>query len=515
MKPRHLTAPALAAIALAVGCGGSDSDRDVDPAALVPANAPVYAEAKIDRDGDDADAVRELVRKLTGTADPDAELKRLAEKQLAGEGLSWEQDIAPWVGDRVGLFLTAVGDGDATQGAIVAAAADPEQAKQRLEARLSRNDAGAPVAKRTYHDVAYTVVPGENQAVAIVDDFAVAGTESAVKAAIDASKGDALDELDAFDEARDQHDDPVAFAYLRLQPLLDAAGPQAEEVRRFVRGWGEAMTFAVDAEKDAIRFEAARVGIPGDAPKAEPGSLLGSLPKESWLALGAGDVGRQFDETIEQALELSKKGVGGSGDVAASLEEFQQETGMDLRRDVLRWMGDVALFVRGTSLSDLGGALVIETSDRNASARFISAIRRQQRAGDEDVTITELKADGVDTGITLRSDDSPVPVHIALAGDRFILAVTDGGLQGAIKPDGTLDSSDAYKNAVEKLDDDTKPTVFFDITPVRTLLDMAGTLGGNEALKRVTAALGHLTTIVAGSETDGGTQRYELVVGVK
>ena len=62
MKRRLLPLP-LAVLALAAGCGGSGGDPDADPAAMVPARAPVYVEASIKTD-DDFEAV---AKKLSGS----------------------------------------------------------------------------------------------------------------------------------------------------------------------------------------------------------------------------------------------------------------------------------------------------------------------------------------------------------------------------------------------------------------------------------------------------------------
>lgn len=212
-SPRSVPLLAAAgAAALAVGCGGSSSGAaDADPAAVVPANAPLYVEAAVKPDGETSDEIKALSKKLAGIDDPGAELKREFEKSVNEDGgpqFSWKDDIDPWVGDRVGFFLSSFnpseGDGE---GALVAATSDADKAKETLEKALAEKDEGDPapkIAERKQGDVTYKVDTTDDTAVAIVDDYAVVGTEGGVKAAIDASAGEGLEEADAFAKARDQ-----------------------------------------------------------------------------------------------------------------------------------------------------------------------------------------------------------------------------------------------------------------------------------------------------------------------
>ena len=79
-------------------------------------------------------------------------------------------------------------------------------------------------------------------------------------------------------------------------------------------------------------------------------------------------------------------GITGVG-VNALLGQFQKQTGLDLRKDVLGWMGDAGVFVGGTTSADLGGALVIKTTDPAKTKRTMAVLERfarQQSARHED-----------------------------------------------------------------------------------------------------------------------------------
>ena len=53
---------------------------------------------------------------------------------------------------------------------------------------------------------------------------------------------------------------------------------------------------------------------------------------------------------------------------------------LDLRKDVLGWMGDAGVFVGGTTSADLGGALVIKTTDPAKTKRTMAVLERFARS---------------------------------------------------------------------------------------------------------------------------------------
>ena len=57
-------------------------------------------------------------------------------------------------------------------------------------------------------------------------------------------------------------------------------------------------------------------------------------------------------------------------------QQLRAATGLDLQKDVIDWMGDFGVFVRGASVASSTARSMIETSDEAASARFIAALER-------------------------------------------------------------------------------------------------------------------------------------------
>src|SRR4051794_7713524 len=190
MKPRVAVSLLLVLVlALLTGCGSSGSSSGTPPGAapskLVPYDAPVYVEAAVRPQGqlgDDADAA---LKKLLHTDDPGAKVAGLANKLLAKSDLSYDDDIKPWLGERIGFFATSFAQGKVV-GALIAETTDSGKAKSALEKLAAKN---GKASKKTYKgvDLAYDAAKGN--AAGIVDDFAVIGPLSGVQRAIDTAQG--------------------------------------------------------------------------------------------------------------------------------------------------------------------------------------------------------------------------------------------------------------------------------------------------------------------------------------
>lgn len=512
MNRRHLPLPFLAAAALAVGCGGESGSPDADPAAIAPAGSALYAEMPLKLDDERSADVKALSQKLLGIADPGAELKKAIEKAGgAGRGESWDKDIEPVIGDRAAVFFTKISSGDDSQGALVAPLEDTDKAWEQLK----ETDEGEKKTERKHRDVAY-VLDEDGDASAVVDDYAVVGTEGAVKAAIDTAKGgDALDGAEAFEKARDQvEDEALGFGYLRFEQLLAAAGPEAAALRPVLGQLGEGMALSLDAEDSTIEVEAVQLGVKGGAAGAgDPGAVLPTLPGDAWLAAGVKDVGGQVDQALNQIGQL---GAFGGFDLDQVLEQVQDAFGIDVRKDLAAWMGDAGIFVRGSSLNDIGGGLVVQSKDPAATKAVVPKLQRFIRAAASgDARVSALRESGVDAGFTVRASDVPLPIHVAAAGDKFIVAVTDAALQSALKPSAPLSDGQAYKDATAKLGDGLKPALVLDPAPLASLLDGLGLAQQGPEAAKILEVLGKLSTVAAGGKREGDTATGKLVVGVK
>jgi hypothetical protein len=486
VSPRRLAISALAVLAvlLAVGCGSGATTSD-DTAAVVPARAPVYVEVTIDPHGAQRDGALAAARKVLGAGDPQAVLERIL-RQGGTRG-----EVEPWLGDRVAAFALAPSE-DA--GAVVATSSDAGRAHAFVEAQGTRSE--------RYRDTELRL-DATGTAFALVHDDVVAGRVVAVRAAIDAAAGDALADAKAFREALDRVGgaEGVGRAYLAPRALLDAgSAPSGGMFGSLAAGTlSGALPSAVGArfhaDAGAVRADVATIGGAPGRP-ADPAILAGVTGK-AWLATGVGDVGERLRE-----------GLGASG---AVLDLVGGQTGLDVRRDLLSWMGEGAIFLTGDSPSALGGALVVRSSDPRATRAVVPKLGALLGRLAPGATVRELHAPGVDAGVSVRLQGVPAPVQIAAAGDRFIVAAGRRALGEAIAPRTRLGDEPDFRSAAGALGGGLRPTAY---VGARALTSLAGTIGANAgadpaALRRT---LARFTALVA---TDRGDGRWRAALGLR
>jgi hypothetical protein len=503
--------------ALAAGCGSSSSGSggDNDPAALVPANAPVYAEATLRPNGKVGADLDAALKKILRTEDPGAKIQKAIDDSGKSDGVTYKDDIEPWLGERAGIAVTAIHGNHADFVAVINSK-DDGKAKDALE------HAKGDIVQRSYKGVDYRFDRKDSTAAGVFDKSVVVGTEPGFKAAVDASKGgQTLAESNGLRAVRSKvAQDRVGLLYLDVQGLLQAVSQSAgsqPEVGAVVQSLGAALPktigAALQAQADAVKIDGVSLGTPKSSSSGGSGAdMVAGLPGDSWLALGVGKSG--------QALEGVLDGIGKAGGITgvgvnALLGQFQQQTGLDLRKDVLSWMGDAGVFVAGKGLPDLGGGLVIKTSDPSKTKKVIGVLRRLA-AAQGGTKVSDLHAQGVDDGFTARTTD--VRVDVALAGEKFIFAVgagnTDSALRRAISPGQPLSSTPAFTDAAGKLGDGLRPSFYLDFQQVVSLIE--GFVGNDGGFAKAKPYLDTFGAIVAGAKDEGdGVTRARFVVTLR
>ena len=170
-------------------------------------------------------------------------------------------------------------------------------------------------------------------------------------------------------------------------------------------------------------------------------------------------------------------------------------------------MGDWSLFVRGESVAELSGALVVETSDEAASARFIDAVARLARKGDVNVTAR-------DGGVTLSTSEVPEPIHLFQSDGKVVLAYGDAAAADALDPGEKLGDTQAYKDAEEALGGDYDLSFYLGFEPILALVDSTGA-GDDEGWQKVKPYLEPLGALVVGAKKDGDKLRSAFGLTVR
>lgn len=483
-------------------CG--DNDEAASGASeLVPAGSVMYAEANLAPEGDQKQAIDSILSKFPGGGEAGDKLKDLIEKGLreSDAPISFKKDIEPWLGDEAAFFVGGIGQsGNAKATAALVATTDEDKARDTLE-----KSAEGKLTKHDYKDVEY-LTDDSDQAGAVFDGFLVLGTEDGVKAAIDTSKdGRKLSDDENYKKAiEDAASDRLGFFYVNSPELVNAmrevGTPLPESLRKFFK---EPVAATVDADDDGVVFEA---DVPAELAQSfaflgQASDVLGDLPADSWLAVGQKDFGKLLDFYAD-----AFAGVAGGRDAIEG--QFKAATGLDLQQDVLSWMGDFGIFVRGTSLTSLDGAFVVQTSDEAASARFLSAVERLALTQTDSGTDIERRSGG----FTVRVADVPKPIHAFVQAGKVVVAYGDAAAKDAVSAGDKLGDSPDFTAAQDSLGDyDASSYVL--VKPILDLVD--STVAGDDAdWQDAKPYLEPLNALVAGTSGSGDDLKtaFKLVV---
>ena len=172
--------------------------------------------------------------------------------------------------------------------------------------------------------------------------------------------------------------------------------------------------------------------------------MLAELPGDSWVAFGAPDFGPALKGIYQQ--------VAGALGGAAIENQLRQELGLDLQQDVFSWIGDVAVFARGTTADTVEGGVVIEVTDpAKAQSAFGKLLGLAQSRGG--VRARPVKIDGADAAFEAALPGAPKPVVAARSDDRVVIAFGRDAAADALGGGEKLGDSDTYGAAKSVLGD--------------------------------------------------------------
>ena len=492
--------------ALFLAACGSTGDPDAQPASIVPASAPVYFEVTVRPEGDVRADVEAAARKIFRQEEPVAELRRLIDQGLAEEQVSFEEDIEPWLGRRLGLVVTNVAQ-DEPDVAVVAAVEDTEKAIDSFVAARARATEGeGKFEERSYNGTDYLLDAKDGTGLAEVGEFVVFADEPLLGQIIDAQEdGEMLADDERFSQAREAVGEGIGFGYVNLQALLDLAGqegavpPQTlQPLREFI---GESAALSLTAQESAVALDFATFGAKPQ-PGADPGAVASSLqalPADSLVGLGLGDVGDQIE------LQLTASGLGPN-----VLGQVEQATGLNVQEDLLSWMGQGSAFVQGTGIGDLGGALIVGTDDRQATLDALEKVEPLLEA--QDAEVEQVDEDGIE-GLEARFEGLPLPVYLVVADERFLVAVGDAALDSAAQPQGTLGEDQGFKQAAGSLGEGLQPNFYASVPGLVALAESFG-LAQDPSFQQARPYLDAFTAIVGGTAREGEVSRSRIALGL-
>ena len=431
--------------ALALGGGGALAFQKLSgsgsqPAEVLPGDAYAYLRLDIDPSaGQKIAAVRFLgklpqVKDTLDSGDPRKKLWELASKEASNDCVAkfgYDKDIAPWLGDRVGVAIRPGGTTKAPNVAVAIQVKDESAAKDTLT-RLFACDKGSSTAEVRMKD-GYAIVtpPG-------VGDSTLAAVDKGSLAANPTFTQDmaALGEQGVMSGWFD-----MGTGAKELEKLGGPAGLGAFSGMTKMNGMGGSMgglgtmpgaanakgrsAMALRFEADYVELAAISRGLDGTKAVKGDGSELASLPANTMAALNVSG-GDQMIKNGWPALEKQLQGFGsagtGSPDITA---EIEQQLGVKLPDDLALLLGrSFTLALPGQTFgSDVPsiGAKVVSNDAKGADALVG---RLLQRLGAPSDALTHK-----------------------VAGDKLFLA-TKPDYADDLQAGGKLGDSDAFKLAV-------------------------------------------------------------------
>jgi hypothetical protein len=515
-RPTVLASSLAASVALVfAGCGaGASSGGDADPAKALPASAVFYLEGVVRPEGDQDENVQDLLSTVMRTDDPGKKITDLIDEGLAeqSKGTTWQKDIEPWLGRR--FAMTATDLAGAQPGFVAAIATKDADAAADFVARTAKQEGGE---KRTSGGTDYYVDAEDETVTGVAGDFVVlTSTDAGFKRALKTLDGDdSLADAKAFEDARaDLPEDRLGAFWIDPQAFGDVAAASSGDesakgiIDSALKGL-KPLTATLLAGEDSATIES-RTQMPekgGNSLLSFTGGLgapelLKSLPADAWAAVGSADLGKTATGALAQV-------AGGIG-TAALGGQLREQTGLDLQRDVLGWMGDVAVYVTGKSAADVRGAVVISATDEQRVAaalpRIAGAVNQQG------VPFEPVSVKGAQQAFSATVPGAPAPVVLARAGDRVVIALGEDTAAQALAPSSTLGDSGLYDRAKEAIDG-IDPTFFLDGPTAVALIDEASADDADYATAK--PYLEMLDLLAAGSDRDGDAVRSLFTAKVK
>ena len=423
--------------------------------------------------------------------------------------VDWEQDIAPWLGDEIGLGISnislAPNAPSSTPASVAMVIATRDTAKSdallaKLRVKLQSN--GVKLDDQTYRNVATVeqtaAGPGGGIAYATVNGLViVANGSEELHGAVDATlDGKGLDKSSKYQATLSKlRGGRAATVYLNadalIKPILDSLKTGLSPAFLVLssgldaQGFGLGLTFQPNGLlAEFITSGSATTKLPveektGSKAVSNPNRMLRAVPDTTLLYAS----GRRLSDAFSDLLTALKLLDPRSAD---SLGKFEREAGIDLQKDIISWMTGEAAFavvpgagLIGSGASPVDVALIVEAGDKQVAEagthKLIQALAAQSGGKVGDVTVGDNRLHAL-----LDFGGNPSLVY-GLIGDNFVLASSQSAAR-AIASAGSSPLADAkdFKEAVAPLPGNNIGYVYFKPKLLVDYLTVLSSLGNQK-----------------------------------
>lgn len=498
--------------------------------ALVPADAALYANVFLDAPGDQGEALEALLDKFPKVESPkDAQqdLFDLFDEGLDDFNLRFEDDIEPWLGHQISFYMSAEDIENEPHFAAFVAVEDQGAAERAVDqVEVSDEARGVdPPEPKSYRGVDYDLYEDEAEgdpfALGFVRRYLVLATENGFKDVVDTSlSADNLASSERYSGSfAGLPDENIASVYVDGRALFEEMSRSGQvppsQVGLFEDVVGSSPSVTVlSLTPNSIAIEASSEPSPfvtfASFGLVSAGSdLIGGVPSSSWAAAGVPELG----ETLSGFIDFfGRAGLPGT-DRETIVQGFKEETGLDLDRDLLSWMGDAALFVQGRRLDELGGGLILETSDPATTKATLDKlavlIAREGGVIPQEVIRSGYEGFSVNAGL-------PQPIY-ALVKDSLIVTVGEQATNDLITGEELLSDAPGFTSAQAALGPGFTPAVFIDADAAISLAEFAAAASGSlpdEYNDDIKPWLDPISFVISGAKREGDRLIQKIVVGI-
>lgn len=497
---------ALVCVAVA-GCGSSGrAPSALNPARVVPGNAIAYVELTVRPQGAQRDGVEKALTKLLGHS-PDADVQRAAGQIFRGSGLRYQQDIKPWLGQRIGF----VADAFSIAGiAFIAPTNDPAAAVAAF-ARAERHQ-GYSLTSQSYRGVKYESADEHEGAVDLgaVGHYAIIGGTSAFKQIVDTYQGRtaALNTSGSGALARAYVNEQRAVAGVMALPKITPAIRQEMRTALARAHLPRSVDLSVSATSHTFTADVISSGAPGSPTPATGNADVSSLPGDAWLAIATGSsFAKQFAAGFNASfLQGFSRAASASGvNPNLLLGQLRRRTGIDITHDLLPALGPFQFAIGGSSITALQAALALYPGDRAAGARLTSDLHNLAARSHS------LRVIGGSRSFRFGPASLPFPiVGVADLGQKIIAKFALSNTHPAV---GKLSANRTFVRARSQLPTGSTVPLFLDFGPLAALLSQTPQFKTGGSDHSALAVLRRLDYFAVG--TSAATHDTRIVLGVR
>ena len=456
----------FATAAFVSGCGGGPAQIP-ESASLAPADAVVFARVTTDADSSQWQAAEGVLARIPGVRDT---LVSAIEQGLTDEGLDWDEDVAPALGDEVVIVVTA------TMRPI--ALLEPHS-EEKLDALLAKSD----------EDVVRGEVDGR---------VALAETDADLAEYRAALERGTIENDESFAAGLDAlPDESLGLVWVDMAVLTDELSPVFQQAAQENIDLGiDWLSASLSAEDDGMLVAmGARTPDGGDT-HYEP-TLFRRVPADAVAAISFGGTQGALDR------------IQGQVDVDGLSAMIEEATGVSLDGIVDALSGEGVLYVRpGDSLPEV--TLALAPSDPDKSWSTVDRLARKL-AAEMHAPVTTTTENGIAVSKLVVED---LTIRYArLDADTIVVTNGDDALALLAATDPKLVDSEGYRRAAEDvgLEGRTKGFVYVDVDGMLPLIE---SLAGESIPADVRDGVAAVDSLIFQTSGDGDSTRVSGFVRV-